>query len=99
MVLMAWILDLAANDAQGVAMLLHTAAAVSKIARGLLVQPRESKVIPTMNNILDSFRLDNKIALVTGSAGGMGAAIATALAEAGATVATHDRKPPTETVH
>ena len=52
-----------------------------------------------MNNILDSFRLDNKIALVTGSAGGMGAAIATALAEAGATVATHDRKPPTETVH
>ena len=52
-----------------------------------------------MKNILDSFRLDNKIALVTGSAGGMGAAIATALAEAGATVATHDRKPPTETVH
>ena len=52
-----------------------------------------------MSNILDSFRLDNKIALVTGSAGGMGAAIATALAEAGATVATHDRKPPTETVH
>jgi 2-dehydro-3-deoxy-D-gluconate 5-dehydrogenase len=51
-----------------------------------------------MNNILDSFRLDNKIALVTGSAGGMGAAIATALAEAGATVATHDRKPPKETV-
>ncbi len=51
-----------------------------------------------MKNILDSFRLDNKIALVTGSAGGMGAAIATALAEAGATVATHDRKPPVETV-
>ena len=50
-----------------------------------------------MKNILDSFRLDNKIALVTGSAGGMGAAIATALAEAGATVATHDRKPPKET--
>lgn len=52
-----------------------------------------------MKNILDSFRLDNKVALVTGSAGGMGAAIATALAEAGATVATHDRKPPAETVH
>jgi 2-dehydro-3-deoxy-D-gluconate 5-dehydrogenase len=50
-----------------------------------------------MKNILDSFRLDNKIALVTGSAGGMGAAIATAFAEAGATVATHDRKPPKET--
>jgi 2-deoxy-D-gluconate 3-dehydrogenase len=46
-----------------------------------------------MQTILDAFRLDNKIALVTGSAGGMGAAIATALAQAGATVATHDRKP------
>lgn len=51
-----------------------------------------------MTNILDSFRLDNKIALVTGSAGGMGAAIATALAQAGATVATHDLRPPTDTV-
>jgi len=51
-----------------------------------------------MTNILDSFRLDDKIALVTGSAGGMGAAIATALAEAGATVATHDLRPPTATV-
>lgn len=40
-----------------------------------------------MANILDSFRLDNKIALVTGSAGGIGAAIAIALAQAGATVA------------
>ena len=51
-----------------------------------------------MPNILDSFRLDNKIALVTGSAGGMGAAIAIALAEAGATIATHDIKPPADTV-
>jgi 2-deoxy-D-gluconate 3-dehydrogenase len=51
-----------------------------------------------MPNILDTFRLDNKIALVTGSAGGMGAAIAIALAEAGATVATHDIRPPAETV-
>jgi 2-deoxy-D-gluconate 3-dehydrogenase len=51
-----------------------------------------------MKSILDSFRLGNKVALVTGSASGMGAAIANALAEAGATVATHDRKSPTETV-
>jgi 2-dehydro-3-deoxy-D-gluconate 5-dehydrogenase len=51
-----------------------------------------------MSNILDSFRLDNKIALVTGSAGGMGQAIAVALAEAGATIATHDIKAPTNTV-
>jgi 2-deoxy-D-gluconate 3-dehydrogenase len=51
-----------------------------------------------MSNILDTFRLDNKIALVTGSAGGMGAAIAIALAEAGATIATHDIRPPAETV-
>jgi 2-deoxy-D-gluconate 3-dehydrogenase len=51
-----------------------------------------------MPNILDSFRLDNKIALVTGSAGGMGAAISIALAQAGATVATHDIRPPAETV-
>jgi 2-deoxy-D-gluconate 3-dehydrogenase len=42
-----------------------------------------------MTNVLDSFRLDNKIALVTGSASGLGAAIATALAQAGATVACH----------
>jgi len=65
----------------------------------LPVRRPQRKVILIMKNILDSFRLDNKIALVTGSAGGMGAAIATALAEAGATVATHDRKPPTETAH
>ena len=51
-----------------------------------------------MSNILDTFRLDNKIALVTGSAGGMGAAIAIALAEAGATIATHDIRPPADTV-
>ncbi len=56
-----------------------------------------SKVPPTMN-VLDSFRLDNKIALVTGSGGGMGAAIAAALAQAGATVATHARRRPTAVV-
>jgi len=39
--------------------------------------------------ILDSFRLDGKVALVTGSSAGLGASIALALAEAGASVACH----------
>ena len=39
--------------------------------------------------ILDAFRLDGKTALVTGASAGLGAAIATALAEAGADVACH----------
>jgi NAD(P)-dependent dehydrogenase (short-subunit alcohol dehydrogenase family) len=39
--------------------------------------------------ILDSFRLTGKNALVTGSSRGMGAAIAIALAQAGANVALH----------
>ena len=39
--------------------------------------------------ILDQFRLDGKVALVTGSSAGLGAAIAFALAEAGADVACH----------
>jgi 2-deoxy-D-gluconate 3-dehydrogenase len=40
-------------------------------------------------SILDSFRLDGKVALVTGASTGLGAAIAIALAEAGANVACH----------
>lgn len=40
-------------------------------------------------SILDAFRLDGKSALVTGASGGLGQAIAIALAEAGATVACH----------
>src|SRR3954453_20201789 len=46
----------------------------------------------TSANILDSFRVDNKVALVTGSASGLGAAIAIALAQAGATVACHGNR-------
>ena len=54
--------------------------------------------MPTQTNILDFFRLDNKVALITGAATGLGAAIATALAQAGATVAVHgNRRAATET--
>ncbi len=42
--------------------------------------------------ILDAFRLDGKAALVTGASTGLGAAIATALAEAGAEVASHGNR-------
>ncbi|MCU0256504.1 MAG: SDR family oxidoreductase [Vicinamibacterales bacterium] len=41
--------------------------------------------------ILEQFRLDGRIALVTGATSGLGAAIAVALAEAGADVICHDR--------
>jgi 2-deoxy-D-gluconate 3-dehydrogenase len=46
--------------------------------------------------VLDTFRLDGKTALVTGAAGGLGAAIALALAEAGAAVACHGNRRPAE---
>jgi 2-deoxy-D-gluconate 3-dehydrogenase len=39
--------------------------------------------------ILDAFKLDDKVALVTGASAGLGAAIAVALAEAGANVVVH----------
>jgi len=47
--------------------------------------------------ILDLFRLDGKVALVTGSSQGLGQAIALALAEAGADVVGLDRAEVTET--
>src|ERR1700738_2809313 len=52
----------------------------------------------TSANIFDSFRIDNKVALVTGSASGLGAAIAIALGQAEATVASPgNRRAATET--
>jgi 2-deoxy-D-gluconate 3-dehydrogenase len=51
-----------------------------------------------MSSILDLFRLDGKVALITGAASGLGAAMATALAQAGAQVAVHgNRRPADET--
>jgi 2-deoxy-D-gluconate 3-dehydrogenase len=48
--------------------------------------------------ILDAFRLTGKVALVTGAAQGLGAAMAVGLAEAGADVVVLDRAPLDETV-
>ena len=48
------------------------------------------------NATLDLFRLDGKIALVTGAAAGLGAAAALALARAGAAVACHGNRRPAE---
>ena len=47
-------------------------------------------------SILERFRLDGKVALVTGAASGLGAAIAIALAEAGADVACHGNRRPAD---
>ncbi|KQQ05532.1 MULTISPECIES: SDR family oxidoreductase [unclassified Rathayibacter] len=47
--------------------------------------------------ILDSFRLDGRVALVTGSSRGLGRSAALALAEAGADIAMLDRSEATET--
>ncbi len=52
--------------------------------------------MPTISNALDLFRLDNKVALITGAASGLGAAIATALSQAGATVAVHGNRRPAD---
>ena len=52
----------------------------------------ELTMLNAQRNIFDLFRLDHKVALVTGSASGLGAAIAVALAQAGATVACHGNR-------
>jgi 2-deoxy-D-gluconate 3-dehydrogenase len=48
-------------------------------------------------NVLETFRLDGRVAIVTGSSRGLGAAMASALAEAGAKVALTATKEPTTT--
>jgi NAD(P)-dependent dehydrogenase (short-subunit alcohol dehydrogenase family) len=47
---------------------------------------------PTLSPILDAFRLDGKVAVVTGASSGLGVAFALALAEAGADVALGARR-------
>jgi NAD(P)-dependent dehydrogenase (short-subunit alcohol dehydrogenase family) len=47
---------------------------------------------PTLSPVLDSFRLDGKVAVVTGASSGLGVAFALALAEAGADVALGARR-------
>ncbi|HEU5223989.1 MAG TPA: 2-dehydro-3-deoxy-D-gluconate 5-dehydrogenase KduD [Candidatus Lumbricidophila sp.] len=48
--------------------------------------------------ILDSFKLDGRVAVITGSSRGLGQGAAVALAEAGADIALIDRSEPTETI-
>jgi NAD(P)-dependent dehydrogenase (short-subunit alcohol dehydrogenase family) len=53
----------------------------------------ESSDPPAATSVLDLFRLDGRVALVTGASGGLGAGFALALAEAGADVALAARRP------
>jgi NAD(P)-dependent dehydrogenase (short-subunit alcohol dehydrogenase family) len=47
---------------------------------------------PTLSPVLDAFRLDGKVAIVTGASSGLGVAFAEALAQAGADVALGARR-------
>src|SRR4051812_47913748 len=47
---------------------------------------------PRLSPVLDAFRLDGKVAVVTGASSGLGVAFAQALAEAGADVALGARR-------
>ena len=51
-----------------------------------------------MSGLARQFSLEGRVALVTGAAGGLGAAMALGLAEAGADVVCHDLRPPVGTV-
>ena len=56
--------------------------------------PRPDGTAVTAMPFLDAFKLDGKVALVTGASRGLGAAMAVALASAGAEVALHSNEQP-----
>jgi 2-dehydro-3-deoxy-D-gluconate 5-dehydrogenase len=69
-----------------------------RIVRRRTVRKNAAKRATAVMGILEKFKLDGKIALVTGSASGLGAAIALALAEAGANVACHGNRRPADEI-